>query len=212
MYKILVADDHAVVRKGIVQILHEAPGVEVRGEASSGQEVLDLVRREHWDAVVLDLSMPGMSGLDVLRRLREQRPELPVLVLSIHPQDQFAVRVLRAGAAGYLTKDSAPDELARAVQKVCGGGRYVSASLAEMLVLTLGEDFDRPSHESLSDREFQVLRMLASGRTVSEIGDRLSLSAKTISTYRARILQKTGMRTTAELMRYALEHRLVEDA
>lgn len=208
MYKILIADDHAVVRKGLVQILHNSQDCAVKGEAGNGQEVLDKVGREDWDAVILDLSMPGVSGLDILKQLRSLRPQLPVLILSVHPEDQYAVRVLKAGAAGYLTKESAPEELVSAVRKVCAGGKYVSARLAEKLVLALGTDFERPPHEVLSDREFEVLRLLASGLTVSAIAERLCLSVKTISTYRARILEKTNMKNNAELIRYANENDL----
>ncbi|MBI2434226.1 MAG: response regulator transcription factor [Candidatus Hydrogenedentes bacterium] len=211
MYKILVADDHAVVRKGLLQILQGAPGLCTVQEAGSGAEVLQKCYGEKWDGVILDLAMPGMSGLDVLKQLKAQHPVLPVLVLSVHPEEQYARRVLKAGAAGYLTKDSAPDELVKAVQKICSGGRYVSASLAEMLAFTFQEDGDRPAHEGLSDREYQVLRLMASGYTISEIAEKLVLSVKTVSTYRTRLLQKMNMSNNAELMHYAFQNGLLEE-
>ena len=190
MYKILIADDHAVVRRGLVQILQSSPDLAVKGEASNGQEVLSKVGQDHWDAVILDLSMPGISGLDILKQLKSRHPQLPVLILSVHPEDQYAMRVLKAGAAGYLTKESAPEELVQAVHKVCAGGKYVSGPLAEKLVQALGADLDQSPHEILSDREFEVLRLLAAGRTITEIASDLCLSVKTISTYRARILDQ----------------------
>jgi DNA-binding NarL/FixJ family response regulator len=168
------------------------------------------VKRQAWDVIILDISMPGKSGLDILDDLHHLRPNLPVLLLSIHPEEQYARRALKSGAAGYLTKESVPEELKEAVKRVLAGGRYVSATLAEKLAFDLRRDADIPAHELLSDREFQVLRMLASGRTVKQIADEIALSVKTISTYRARILFKTGMKTTAELIRYALQSRLVD--
>jgi DNA-binding NarL/FixJ family response regulator len=169
-----------------------------------------LVRRHDWDVVILDISMPGKSGLDVLDELRRLRPRLPILLLSMHPEEQFARRALKAGAAGYLTKESVPEELKEAVRKVVAGGRYVSATLAEKLAVDLRGGADTPLHELLSDREFQVLRMIASGRSVKDIAEELSLSVKTVSTYRARILEKSGMKTNAELIRYALQSQLVD--
>ncbi len=169
-----------------------------------------MVRRHDWDVVILDISMPGKSGLDVLDELRRLRPRLPILLLSMHPEEQFARRALKAGAAGYLTKESVPEELKEAVRKVVAGGRYVSATLAEKLAVDLREGADTPLHELLSDREFQVLRMIASGRSVKDIAEELSLSVKTVSTYRARILEKSGMKTNAELIRYALQSQLVD--
>lgn len=210
MIKILIADDHAIVRRGLKQILTETPDMVVAGEAHDGQEMLDLVRSGHWDVVVLDISMPGRGGLDILKQLKSERPKLPVLMLTIYPEDQYAVRVLRAGASGYLTKESAPDHLVEAIRKVARGGKYVSAHLAEKLAFSLESLSEKPPHETLSDREFQVLRLIASGKTVKEIGDQLALSVKTISTYRTRILEKMRMKNNAELTHYAIQQKLVE--
>lgn len=208
--KILLADDHAVVRHGLKQILAEKFKRAAFGEARNAQEALDLVWKESWDVVVLDITMPGRSGLEVLREIKKSRPKLPVLVLSMHPENQFAVRVLKRGAAGYMTKESAPEELVGAIQKVVAGGRYVSNALAERLAIYLAVDTQKPAQELLSDREFQVLQLIASGKIVSEIAQELSLSVKTISTYRTRILEKMGLRNNAELMHYAMQHQLVE--
>jgi DNA-binding NarL/FixJ family response regulator len=208
--RVLIADDHAVFRRGLKETLAEAFSAVVFGEAKTAQEALDHVRRQNWDVVILDISMPGKSGLDILDELKHLRPKLPILLLSMHPEQQFARRALKAGAAGYLTKDGVPEELKEAIKKIVGGGRYVSATLAEKLAVDLREGSDLPLHELLSDREFQVLRMIASGKTVKEIAEELSLSVKTVSTYRARILEKTGMKTNAELIRYALQAQLVD--
>jgi two-component system, NarL family, invasion response regulator UvrY len=208
--RILLADDHAVVRHGLKQILAEEFQRAVFGEARNAQEALDLIWKDTWDVVVLDITMPGRSGLEVLREIKKSRPRLPVLVLSMHPENQFAVRVLKSGASGYMTKESAPEELVGAVRKVLAGGRYVSASVAEKLAAYISNDAQKPPQELLSDREFQVLRLIASGRIVSEIAKELCLSVKTISTYRTRILEKMGLRNNAELMRYAMQHQLVE--
>lgn len=208
MIRVLIADDHAVVRRGVKEIIaDEFAGASV-GEARESAEVLRLIREQQWDVVVLDISMPGGSGLDVLKAVKQCRPRLPVLVLSMHPEDQFAIRALRAGAAGYLTKESAAAELAGAIRKVFQGGRYVGASLAEKLAASLEAGAEKPPLERLSDREYEVLRRIASGKTVSEIAEELSLSVKTISTYRARILEKMHFKTNAELTRYAVEHGL----
>jgi two-component system, NarL family, invasion response regulator UvrY len=208
--RVLIADDHAVFRRGLKETLAEAFSAVVFGEAKTAQEALDHVRRQNWDVVILDISMPGKSGLDILDELKRLRPKLPILLLSMHPEQQFARRALKAGAAGYLTKDGVPEELKEAIKKIVGGGRYVSATLAEKLAVDLREGSDLPLHELLSDREFQVLRMIASGKTVKERAEELSLSVKTISTYRARVLEKTGMKTNAELIRYALQAQLVD--
>ena len=210
MIKILIADDHAIVRRGLKQILAETPDMVVAGEAHNGQELLEKVRGHPWDVIVLDISMPGRGGLDILKQLKSERPKLPVLMLTIHPEDQYAVRVLRAGASGYLTKESAPDHLVEAIRKVARGGKYVSPHLAEKLAFNLESLSEKPLHEMLSDREFQVLRFIASGKTVKEIGEELSLSVKTISTYRTRILEKMKMRNNAELTHYAIQQKLVE--
>jgi two-component system invasion response regulator UvrY len=207
--RILIADDHAVVRQGLKQILAAEFKQAVFGEAGTGQHALDLAWAESWDVFVLDITMPGQSGLDVLKAIKKTRPKLPVLILSMHPEDQFAVRLLKIGAAGYMTKESAPAELAGAVRKVISGGRYVSPALAEKMAALLALDVQTLPHERLSDREFLVLRLIASGKTVTTIGKELSLSVKTISTYRTRILEKTDMLNSAELTRYAIENKLV---
>ena len=209
--KILIVDDHAVVRRGLQQIVLDEYKDLVFGEATNGQEALDMLWRQNWDVMVLDISMPGRSGLDVLKEIKKEKPDIPVLVLSIHPEDQFAVRVLRAGASGYMTKETAPEELVTAINKVINGGTYVSPSLAEILAQDLQRDTSEISvHRRLSDREYEVMLMIASGKAVSEIADELSLSVKTISTYRARILDKVHMSSNAELTRYAIKQGLVE--
>jgi two-component system invasion response regulator UvrY len=210
MIKILIADDHAVVLKGLKQIVAETSDIVVVDEASTGHEVLSKVLKNGFDVVVLDITMPGISGLDVLKQLKIQRPKLHVLVLSVHPEDQYAVRVLKAGASGYLTKESAPAELITAIRKVAAGKKYVTSTLAEKLVSRLQIDTERPLHEILSDREFQVICMIGAGKTVKQIGERLFLSEKTISTYRSRILKKMSMKNNAELMHYAIKYELVE--
>ena len=210
MIRTLIADDHAVVRQGLRQILQDTTDMQVTGEAASGPETMDRVRDDSYDVVVLDITMPGRSGFDVLKELRVERPGLPVLVLSMHPEEQFAVRLLKAGAAGYLNKESAPEELVKAIRKVVAGGRYVSPTLAEKLAFEIDAGSDRLAHETLSDREFQVMRMMASGKTVKEIAAELALSVKTISTYRARILTKMNLHTNAELIHYAITNQLVE--
>ena len=199
-----------MVRHGLKQILADEFKRATFGEARNAQEALDLVWKENWDVAILDITMPGRSGLDVLREIKKSKPRLPVLVLSMHPENQFAVRVLKRGASGYMTKESAPVELVGAVKKVMAGGRYVSTSLAEKLATYLSGDLQKAPQELLSDREFQVLRLIASGKIVSEIARELSLSVKTISTYRSRILEKMGLRNNAELMHYAMQHQLVE--
>jgi two-component system, NarL family, invasion response regulator UvrY len=209
MISVLIADDHTVVRQGLKQILSNDAQFRVVGEAATGDEVMLLVKSLRVDALVLDISMPGKNGLEVLKELKRTHPRLPVLVLSMHPEDQFAIRILRAGAAGYVTKESAPDELIGALRKVCSGGKHVSPELAEKLAVFIEGQQSGPLHELLSDREFEVLRMLALGQTVSEIADELLLSVKTISTYRTRVLEKMKMSTNAELTRYALQNQLV---
>lgn len=210
MIRLLVADDHAIVRRGLREILSEAHDLSVAGEAATRDEVLAKVGERGLDAVILDLSLPGGNGLDLLAEVKHRRPDLPVLILTVHPEDQYALRALRAGAAGYLTKESAPEQLVEAVRKIVRGGKYVSATVAERLASSLGPDAARAPHEALSDREYEVLRMLASGKTVSEVAAELSLSVKTVSTYRTRILEKMGMRTNAELTHYAIKNQLVD--
>ncbi len=206
--RFLVVDDHPMVRRGLIQTLSEAfPGV-VIGEAANAQEALNQIWSHDWDVVMLDVSMPGRSGLDVLKEIRQEKQKLPVLVLSMYPEDEFALRVLQNGAAGYLTKQMAPHELVAAVRKVLEGGRFISPLVAEKLAANLDRDLEKAPHHLLSDREYQVMGMLAAGKTVKEIGAELSLSIKTISTYRSRILEKMLLRNNAELMRYAVEHDL----
>jgi two-component system, NarL family, invasion response regulator UvrY len=208
--RILLADDHAVVRRGLKQILAEAFKRSTFGEAATAREALEQVWNGHWDVVILDLTMPGRSGLEVLKEIKRARPKLAVLVLSMHPEDQFAVRLLKAGASGYMTKESAPDELVGAVNKVVSGRRYVSAALAEKLASLIVHDPSAAPHESLSDREFLVLRMIASGKPVGAIARELSLSIKTVSTYRARLLEKMCMSNNSELVHYAFQNQLVD--
>lgn len=209
MIKILVVDDHLIVRKGLKQILADSPEMVVAGEASTGQEALQKVRAIRCDIVVMDISLPDRSGLDVLEQIKIEHPHLPVLVLSMHAEEQYAVRAFKAGASGYLTKESASEQLIEAIQKVAQGGKYVTPTLAEKLIFELTKDSQKPLHESLSDREFQVLCLIATGKTLTEISQELCLSVKTVSTHRARILEKMGMRNNAELIRYALQNRLV---
>lgn len=209
MIRVLVADDHAVVRRGLSQIISETEDIEVGAEASNGADVLTLVREKDFDVVVLDINMPGMDGLDTLKQLKSEFPDLHVLVLSMHPEDHYAVRVLKAGSSGYLNKENSPDELVNAIRRVAAGGRYVSPEVAESLLMHLEAGKDAPLHSVLSDREFQVLCMLSEGKTVGEIAEDLSLSVKTISTYRSRVLEKMNMKSNAELTHYAIKHELV---
>jgi DNA-binding NarL/FixJ family response regulator len=208
--KILITEDHAVVREGLKLILADHFRKAVFGEARNATEALARVWKEKWDVVVLDITMPGRSGLEVLKEIKRSRPKLPVLILSMHPEDQFAVRLLKAGAAGYLTKESAGEELVGAIRKVVAGGRYISPALAERMASYLTIDVRKAPHERLSDREFLILRMIASGKQVSQIAKEISLSVATVSTYRARILEKTDMKNNSELTRYALEKELVD--
>jgi two-component system invasion response regulator UvrY len=208
--KILIVDDHPIVRQGLKQTLADAADIGEIVEAATPQEALDLVGARDWDVVILDIGLPGRGGLEVLKDIKREVPRLPVLILSMHAEDQYAVRTLRAGAAGYLTKAAATENLIDAVRKVAAGGRYISAELAERLAAELTLDRDRPLHASLSDREFDVLRSIASGQTVGDIADRLSLSVKTVSTYRARILEKMHLKNNAELMKYVLTNHLLD--
>jgi two-component system invasion response regulator UvrY len=210
MIKILVADDHTIFREGLKRILAECQDVIVADEASNGREVLDKIWNNEYDMVLLDISMPGMTGLEALKQLKNDKPRLPVLVLSMHPEEQYAVRALRAGASGYLTKESAPDELITAIRKISQGRKYITSSLAERLAFEVETDSEKPLHDILSDREYQVLRMIASGSTIKQIAKELSLSIKTVSTYRTRIMGKMKMKTNAELMHYALKHQILD--
>ena len=209
MIRLLVIDDHAVVRGGIRHVVQETGDIVVAAEAASGAEALEKADREEFDVVLLDISMPGRGGLEVLKELRQRSVKAPVLILSIFPEEQYAVRALRSGAAGYLTKESAPEELIVAIRKVASGGKYVSATLAERLATTLATPSGGLLHEQLSDREYQIMCMMASGKTQSQIADELALSVKTISTYRSRIIAKMGLKSNAEITRYAIENRLV---
>lgn len=207
---ILIADDHAVVRRGLREILADALPTANFWEAGNGDEVLSQLGKSSIAMLVLDINMPGRSGIDILRDVKHTYPRLPVIILSCHPEDQYAVRCLRAGAAAYINKDSAPEELAIATKKILNGGRYVSASLAEKLIANLNEPADKPLHESLSDREHEVLRMIAAGVPLTEIGNRLHVSVKTISSYRARIMEKMQMNSNADLTRYAMTNGLIQ--
>jgi DNA-binding NarL/FixJ family response regulator len=209
MYKFLVADDHAIVRKGLADILcDEFPSSVVR-EVANSHQVMDQVRNETWDVILLDISMPGRNGIDTLKQLRAEGIKTPVLMLSMHSEDQYAVRVLKAGASGFLNKETATEELLEAVRKVLSGKKYITSSLAEKLADSVSEDEQKAAHEMLSDREMQVLQHIASGRTVSEIAEELSLSVNTISTYRSRILEKLNLNNNAEITRYAMDNKLV---
>jgi two-component system invasion response regulator UvrY len=210
MIKTVIADDHPIVRAGLKQILAEASDIKVAAEAGDGHELLRLIRMGDVDVVLLDITMPGLMGLDALKQLRVENPDLPILVLSMHPEDQYGIRVLKAGASGYLMKSAAPDQLVGAIRKVYRGGKYVSPSLAEKMAFSLQTGATALPHEALSDREYQVLCMIASGKTVKEIAGQLSLSEKTISTYRARILEKMDMKSSAELTHYAIKFNLVD--
>lgn len=208
--RILIADDHPIFRGGLKEILLKDSDVEFVGEADNGHKVLDLARKHRWDAVILDITMPGKGGLEVLQELRRERPKLPILILSAHPEDQLAVRLLAAGAAGYLTKDKAPTVLLTALRKIVQGGRYVGEATAEKLAFRLASETTMPVHESLSNREYQVMRSLAAGKPIKEIAAELFLSVRTVSTYRARVLGKMNMKTNADLIRYALQNKLID--
>ena len=210
MIKILIADDHALVRAGLRQVLSEIDDIEVSGEASTGTEVVAKVREQDWDVVLLDISMPDLNGIDALRQIRQIKPNLPVLILSMYPEDQYAINLLRAGASGYMTKESAPCQLVAAIRKVVQGRKYVSPSLAEILALEIGGDIDKPLHECLSQREFQIFCKLSGGLSVSQIAEELFLSVKTVSTYRSRIMDKMKLKNNAELTYYAIKNHLIE--
>lgn len=209
MIKILIADDHAIVRKGLKQILAETPDMVVAGEAGNGSDLLDKARAGNWDVVILDISMPGRGGLETLKQLKSERPKIHVLILTMHPEDQYAIRVFKAGASGYLTKESAPEQLVAAIRKVGRGEKYVSPHLAEKLAYHLETGSDKPLHETLSDREYQIMCMIASGKSVGNMAEELSLSVKTISTYRARLLKKMRLKNNAEVTHYAIRKKLV---
>jgi len=208
--RVLIADDHAIVRQGLRQILSDTPDLTVAGEAENGVQAVQMVRAGDWDVVLMDVSMPDRNGIDALKLIKKEFPRLPVLILSMYPEEQYAIRALKAGAAGYLTKQSAPELLVTAIRQVASGKKYVSPSLAEELANAIGDDCERPPHEKLSDREYQTLCMIASGKTPAEIAEALNLSVKTVSVYRARLLEKMNLRNNAELTHYGLKHGLAE--
>ena len=209
MTRILIVDDHAILRRGLMELLSDEFHAAAYGEAADAVQALEQLRKKEWDVALLDIALPGKSGLDLLKELKLEWPKLPVLVLSAHPEDQFAVRALKAGAGGYLTKESAPEELAKAIRKILAGGRYVSPTLAEKLALGVTKDLTRTPHETLSDREYDVMSRIASGKTVTEIAEEMTLSAKTISTYRARVLVKLGVKNSAAIVQYAIRNGLL---
>jgi len=210
--RIVIADDHTIVREGLKQLLLAADGLEIVGEARDGHEAMKAVRELDFDLLLLDMSMPGKSGIELIKQVRAEKPKLRILILSMHEERQYAIRAIRAGASGYLTKESASRQLVEAIRKVASGGAFISAEVAEQLALGAMPDAKGALHESLSDREFQVFRMLAEGKSVSDIAERLHLSVKTVSTHKANILQKMRMETVGDLIRYALAHRLVEES
>lgn len=210
MIRVLIVDDHAIVRQGLRRILDEAQGMRVGGEAENGVEALQMMREEKWDVVLLDISMPEKNGIDTLKQIMDRNKEAKVLILSMYPEDQHAVRLMKAGASGYLTKETAPEQLVEAIRKVVAGKKHISPTLAELLLLECGFDSGKPPHEILSDREYQVLRLLGSGKNVSDVAEALSLSVKTISTYRTHILDKMKLKNNAELTYYVMQHGLNE--
>lgn len=207
---VLIADDHAIVRQGLKQILSETDDLLVAGEADDGAEALNLARQQTWDVFLLDVSMPNRNGIDTLKQLKKEFPRLPVLILSMHPEEQYAVRALKAGASGYLTKQSAPELLVTAIRQVASGKKYVSPAVAQQLAEAISDNTDKSPHERITDREYQVLVLISTGNTLTQIAEKLSLGVATVSTYRARLLEKMGLKSTAELIRYGLEHGLVE--
>ena len=211
MTRIVVADDHAIVREGLKQLLSAAGDLEVVGEAADGHEVIKAVREKDFDVLLLDMSMPGKSGIELIKQVKSEKPKLRILVLTMHEEHQYAIRAIRAGASGYLTKESASRQLLEALRKVASGGAFISSEVAEQLALGAMPDATRAPHESLSDREFQIFRLIAGGKSISDIGEMLNLSVKTVSTHKANILQKMNMAGTAELIRYAISHRLVDE-
>jgi two-component system, NarL family, invasion response regulator UvrY len=210
MIRILIVDDHAIVRHGLKQIVEDSGEMRVVAEAESGIDALRKIRDIDCDVVLLDISMPDMSGIDVLKQIHAEKPQLPILILSIYPEDQYAMRLIKAGAAGYMTKESAPPEVVKALLHVAGGKKYISPAVAEILANEIGAAEDKLPHQTLSDREYQIFLLLASAKTVSEIADALALSVKTVSTYRSRILEKMRLSNNAELMRYAIDHQLYQ--
>ena len=207
---VLIADDHAIVRQGLKQILSETDDLLVAGEADDGSQALHLARQCTWDVFLLDVSMPNRNGIDTLKQLKKEFPRLPVLILSMHPEEQYAVRALKAGASGYLTKQSAPEQLVTAIRQVANGKKFLSPAVAQQLAEAISDNTDKPPHERITDREYQVLTLIASGKTLTQVADTLNLSVATVGTYRARLLEKMGLKSTAELIRYGLEHGLTD--
>ena len=207
---VLIADDHAIVRQGLKQILSDTEDLLVTGEADDGAEALNLARQQPWDVFLLDVSMPNRNGIDTLKQLKKEFPRLPVLILSMHPEEQYAIRALKAGASGYLTKQSAPELLVTAIRQVASGKKYLSPAVAQQLAEAISDNSDKSPHERITDREYQVLVMIAAGKTLTQVAEQLNLGVATVSTYRARLLEKMGLKSTAELIRYGLEHGLAE--
>ena len=207
---VLIADDHAIVRQGLKQILSETEDLVVAGEAEDGVEALRLARHQRWDVFLLDVSMPNRNGIDTLKQLKKEFPRLPVLILSMHPEEHYAIRAIKSGAAGYLTKQSAPELLVTAIRQVAGGKRFISPTLAEHLAAAISDDGEKLPHERITDREYQVLSCISSGKTITQIANELRLSVKTVSEYRKRLLEKMRLETTAELIRYGVEHGLAQ--
>jgi DNA-binding NarL/FixJ family response regulator len=210
MIRIFITDDHSLIREGLKKIINDEKDISIIGEAGNAKDTMSFVLSKNIDILILDLNLPDKNGLDLLKELKSLKPELKILILSMHPEDRFAMRVLRAGASGYITKESVGEELVRAIRKVYNGGKYVSESLAEMLAFEIQGGGDKPIHEILSDREFQVLQMIASGKTLAEISEALSLAVTTISTYRARVLEKLNLHSNAELIHYAITNKLLD--
>jgi DNA-binding NarL/FixJ family response regulator len=210
IYNVLVVDDHAILRKGIKQILEDTPDLRVTGEAENGNHAVQLVENNDFDVVVLDISMPDRHGIDVLKAIKELRPDLPVLMLSMHAEDQYAMRSIKAGAAGYLNKQSAPSQLVNAVRVVASGKKYISSELAEQLATGLSKGYQELAHQNLSNREYQTLCLMASGKTLTQIAESMSLSVKTVSVYRARLLEKMNLKNNAEAIHYAISNHLIE--
>jgi len=209
MIKVLIADDHAIVREGLKQILSDIPDMKVFGEAGSGDEALQLIRNERWHIMLLDIAMPGKNVLELIKLAKHQSPHLPILILSMYPEDQYAVRMLRAGADGYLTKESAPEQLVAAIRKVAKGGKYISATMTDKLIEELNPNQEKSPHTTLSDREFQVFRGICSGKSITDLAQQMTLSVKTISTYRTRLMKKMNMSKNAEIIHYAFKNDLL---
>ena len=210
MIRILIADDHKIFRKGLRQTIEDNSDMTVTGEASSGNEVLSLMSRKHFDVVILDITMPGQSGLEVLKQIKAYYPNIPVIILSMHPEEQYAVRVMKAGAAGYLTKESDEDQIIEAIYKAHRGGKYITPSLAEKLAFAMEIGFEKIPHENLSDREYQVMILIGQGKSIKSIASELNLGVSTVSTYRSRIMEKTGFKNNAEIIQYVITNRLID--